>query len=296
MIRATVPMRQFEACTRCTTSGLRARGSGRRRLTGFTLVEAVAAIAIAGIVFAVVAVFLQRPVQGYLDTTRRAELSDTADVAMRRIVRDLRLALPNSVRVDGTGRYVEFLLVSGGGRYRAQTDSTGAGNVLDFTSASGDSSFDVIGTMPTVTAGNHVVIFNLGAGFSGADAYQSSGNNRATIVSASATTITLTAAKLFPYESPGRRFQIVEHAVTYECDLASGSLRRYWGYGINASQATPPTGGSSALLATKVTDCAFTYDANDLLTRYGTVSVRLAIAADGESANLHAEAHVANIP
>ena len=89
-------MRQFEACTRCTTSGLRARGSGRRQLTGFTLVEAVAAIAIAGIVFAVVAVFLQRPVQGYLDTTRRAELSDTADVAMRRIVIPLKSRIRSS--------------------------------------------------------------------------------------------------------------------------------------------------------------------------------------------------------
>ena len=301
MTRAIVALPHSGPRTRSATGAVRAgvpRSARRvrRRPGGFTLVEAVAAIAIAGIVFAVVAVFLQRPVQGYLDTTRRAGLSDIADVAVRRIVRDLRLALPNSVRVDASGRYVEFLLVSGGGRYRAQTDSTGAGNVLDFTSASGDSSFDVTGTMPTVAAGNHVVIFNLGTGFTGADAYQASGNNRATVASATATTLTLTAAKVFPYESPGKRFQIVEHAVTYECDPASGTLRRYWNYGINASQSTPPSGGSSALLATRVSDCGFTYDANDLLARYGTVSIRLSITEDSESAHLHAEAHVANIP
>jgi MSHA biogenesis protein MshO len=83
---------------------------------GFTLVEAVVSIAVVGVLFAIVALFLRSPVQGYLDTTRRAELSDIADVAVRRLVRDLRLALPNSVRVDASGRYLEFLQVTGGGR------------------------------------------------------------------------------------------------------------------------------------------------------------------------------------
>jgi hypothetical protein len=34
---------------------------------------------------------------------RRAELTDQADVALRRITRDIRLALPNSLRVTTTG-------------------------------------------------------------------------------------------------------------------------------------------------------------------------------------------------
>lgn len=263
---------------------------------GFTLVEATMTIAVAGIVFAAFAMFLQRPVQGYLETTRRAEISDIADTALRRMQRDLRLALPNSVRVDATGRYLEFLITSGGGRYRSVVESTGAGNVLDFESPAGDASFDVIGAMPAVSSSQQIVIFNLGTGFDGADAYQSSGNNRAAVASASGSTITLSAAKVFPNSSPGKRFHVIDHAVTYECDPATRVIRRYWSYGINATQVAPPTGGSNAVLATQVSDCAFAYNPNELLQRYGTVAIRIALTSGDELLTLQGQAHVPNIP
>lgn len=268
----------------------------RARSQGFTLVEAVIVIAIAGVVSAMVAVFIKKPVEGYFDATRRAELSDAADTALRRFARDLRLALPNSIRVDATGRYIEFLITTGGGRYRADVTSTGTGNALDFVSTVGDASFDVIGTMPTVAAGNQIVVFNLGPGFTGGDAWQATGNNRATVASATAGTITLTAAKLFPYESPASRFHVVDHAVTYACDLSAGALRRHWNYGISATQATPPSAGSNALLASRLTGCAFTYDSNELLARYGIVTANLAMAIDGETVNLQSQVHVSNTP
>ena len=93
--------------------------------SGFSLLEMVVVIAITGIIGAMVAVFMARPVQSYTDSVQRAEYSDIADTALRRIIRDLRLALPNSVRVAevpaGSGIfYLEFLLTSGGGRYRAE--------------------------------------------------------------------------------------------------------------------------------------------------------------------------------
>ncbi len=268
----------------------------RRGARGFTLVEAVVVIAIAGVVSGMVAIFIKRPVEGYFDATRRAELTDAADTALRRFSRDLRLALPNSIRVDPTGRFIEFLITTGGGRYRAEVTSTGTGNTLDFVTAAGDTSFDVIGTMPTIAAGNHIVVFNLGTGFSGSDAWQATSNNRATVASATATTVTLTAAKLFPLESPASRFHVVEHAVTYACDISAGALRRYWNYGIAAAQATPPTGGSNALLASRVTGCSFAYDSNELLARYGIVTANLAMAIEGETVNLQAQVHVSNTP
>jgi len=104
-----------------------------RRPQGFTLTEAIIVIVITGIISAVVAVFLVKPVQGYFDATRRAQLSDLADTALRRITRDLRLALPNSVRITSAGGsvYLEFLLTRGGGRYRAEPDSGAGGDVLE---------------------------------------------------------------------------------------------------------------------------------------------------------------------
>ncbi len=58
-------------------------------------------------------------------------------------------------------QYLEYLQTSGGGRYRADVTSGGGGDFLDFTTA--DLSFDVIGPMPTLAAGNSIVVYNLNA-------------------------------------------------------------------------------------------------------------------------------------
>jgi len=53
-----------------------------RRQVGFTLIEAIIVIAITGIVAAAVAMFIRLPVQGYVDSAARAELTDIADTAL----------------------------------------------------------------------------------------------------------------------------------------------------------------------------------------------------------------------
>src|SRR5450830_1646401 len=102
----------------------------RRLVTGFTLIEVIMVIAIIGIIAGMVAVFITKPVQGYIDTVRRAELTDAADVALRRLTRDVRLALPNSLRTTAGG--FEFIMTKAGGRYRDENDGSTAGNVLSF--------------------------------------------------------------------------------------------------------------------------------------------------------------------
>ena len=147
---------------------------------GFTLIEMIVVIVLTSIIASAVAVFIKLPIQGYVDTARRAEMSDEADTALRRMGRDLRLALPNSVRVDG-GATVEFLLTRTGGRYRAAVDSTGAGDMLDF-AVNNDPSFDQFGPLAsgigqTISAGDILVVYNLS--IPDADAY--AGENTATI-------------------------------------------------------------------------------------------------------------------
>jgi prepilin-type N-terminal cleavage/methylation domain-containing protein len=88
-----------------------------RRQRGFSLIELVMVIVILGVVGATVAVFMRKPVDAYVDTSRRAALSDLADTAVRRIARDVRRALPNSVR-NPSNQCIEFIPTRTGGRYR----------------------------------------------------------------------------------------------------------------------------------------------------------------------------------
>ena len=265
---------------------------------GFTLVEMIIVIAITGVLGAAVAVFIRRPVESYVDAARRGELSDIADTALRRITRDLRTALPNSIRIDGTGRYIEFLQTSVGGRYRAAAP----GDILDFTVA--DTTFDLLGSGITIPAtgapdGNQIVVYNLG--IAGADAYE--GNTLSTHVrrayagatGSNVTNISITSGNRLPFESPGKRFHVVSTPVTYYCDLGTGVLRRYWNYAIAVAQPTPP-GGSNAVLARNITGCSFTYTASGATARTGIVALTLLVSQGGETARLFQQAHVNNVP
>ena len=292
------------------------------RQQGVTLVELIVVIVITGILGGVVAIFLRTPVQGYVDSARRAEMTDIADTAVRRISRELREALPNSVRVTGAISgpgscngteicYLEFLPTSGGGRYRiAQDCSTGTctGDILDFKTAS-DNAFDVLGPPVAANAGNYLVIDNMGiatgtcnpASGAGLDAYEGC-NRRAVVSGGNKITFTATAYP-FPFDSPGHRFQIVSTPVTYICAPAtsgndgSGSLTRWSGYAIQAGQPTAkPATAVSALLANKVSACSFTYDPNVVAQRSGLVTMRLAIRESGETVSLYSAAHVNNEP
>lgn len=266
---------------------------------GVTLIELVMVIVVTGIIAAGVAVFIQRPVEGYIDAARRATLTDEADTALRRITRDLRTALPNSVRVDPSGKFIEYIETIGGGRYRAETDSFGGGEILDFTAA--DTTFDVLGPVPTLSAGNHIVVYNLFSSGTVSNAYQ--GSNRASFVSVAAPTITIAPviSLPFPEPSPAKRFHVVTGPVTYGC--VGSQLLRYSGYAYNAAQVAPPVGGSSAVLAANIDTaaCNFSYAEGSLGERTGTVSMILqinSVAAGGatERVRLFQQAQVNNSP
>jgi len=260
------------------------------RARGFTLTEAIIVIVIMGILFTMVAVFIQSPVKGFFDTARRAQLVDIADTALQRISRDVRLALPNSVRLASSGgkNYLEFLLTSGGGRYRAD----GPGNVL--TAGTSITSFDVLGPMPTFSGGESIVVFNLFSDPTATSANAYVGDNRTLYSSNTATTITV-AAKTFPFDSPAHRFQVVQYPVSYACDQTPGGvLRRYWGYAITASQPTPPVTANQALLASNAT-CSFTYAAG-ASQRNAVLGVSVSLALGGEAVSLFKQVHVNNVP
>ena len=290
--------------------------------SGFTLIEMIIVMVITGIIGGMVAVFLKAPIQQYLDVARRAELSDIADTALRRLTRDIRTAVPNSVRVAnpaGANIYMEYLPTRDGGRYRAAQDCTGActGNVLTF-GAGGSSSFDLIGQAITFAAGDYLVVGSTQS--DGNPPYDSSaaGVLRAYSGAAGAQTTVTFAATALPVsaELSSQRFDVVDgaqQAVTYACvgtlgtldanQNGQGRLMRYWGYGFHAAQQTPAgiaantfpvTAHSEALLADKLSACNIEYDV--INQRYSLVAISLALASGGESVSLYHEVHVNNSP
>lgn len=271
----------------------------RRGMAGFTLVESVIVIVVTGILAAVVALFIRAPVQGYFDAVRRAELTDQADVALRRITRDIRLALPNSLRVTTTGNvsYIEFIMTRSGGRYRDPSDGSTGGDFLSFTNTA-DLSFDVHGPLPDMAVNDFIVIYNLGTGT--ANAY--AGSNRATISAITGNNVTLSsnpyAAQSPPLSSPGGRFQVVSatvQAVSYSCPTATaGAVQRYANYGFNVVQSTPPA-GTPALLLTQGATCAVNY-VPALGGRNGLLEITLTLTSGGETINLAQQIRVDNSP
>ncbi len=256
------------------------RTAVQRRSGGFTLVEAVLVIVLVGILSATVAVFIRMPVQGYADTVARAEVSNEADIALRRMARELRLALPNSIRVNGDGSAIEFLLSKTGGRYLAAEDGVSGFNDLDFLDPT-DTAVTVVGALgQQVDVGDYFVVYNLGSGFAPSDAWQFSSSNRniariTTAVAAGTESATLRladnpfATQNPPMPSPGQRFQIVSGPVTFACARAADgnlTLTRWWNYPIAASQAAvAPASGQQATMARRLGACAglFFYSSAD---------------------------------
>ncbi|WP_017875249.1 prepilin-type N-terminal cleavage/methylation domain-containing protein [Janthinobacterium sp. CG3] len=291
-------------------NGAKERGQRGRRggQAGFTLVEAVMVIVIVGIIGGIVAVFIRVPVQAYTDLAARAELGDIADTAVRRVGRDVRLALPNSVVASGDGRTMSFLLTKTGGRYQAVEDALAGGTPLDFENAA-VLDFNVLGAMPAgqqaIVPGDFIVVYNLGPGYEPANANPAGGApaslNVAAVAAVAGNVITMAAnpfASANPVmSSPTSRFQVVTGTVTYVCDTVNRTLTRFWADRQLAAAGTLPPPGVGALLAENVSACAFNYvlPAN---TRSGLVAISLTLQRPGnaEFIKLFHQVHVDNTP
>lgn len=287
-----------------------------RRCAGVTLIELTIVMVLVAIL-AAIALNFGNPIKAYVDTSRRAALADAADTALRRIGRDVHLALPNSVRVkvvDADHTLLEFALVRTGGRYRSE--GTG-GNVcgslaLDvLTFGASDTCFQSIGDVPKIEqilGTDYLVVYNLAPTTPLADVYSAAtaGNeaNKAKIDSAAiplAGGLIKFDSNKFIYDSPGRRFFIVEGPVTYACDLTTGTLRRHWGYGFSATQPTSFPALTSAIMVSGVTACKFTYTDNVTSQGAGLVTMALTLRTQTsgtgtEDVFLYHAVHVNNVP
>jgi len=263
---------------------------------GFTIIELIMVIVIMGVIGGMVAVFMKSPIDAYFDSARRAALTDVADTTVRRMARDIRKALPNSLRVPNA-QCLEFIPTKTGGRYRAEPDATGLGDVLDFTAE--DTSFNMLGNnndLPVnqqIVQGDVIAVYNLG--ISGADAYASENTAEVSGVTPGAeTTIAIGSGKQFLLASGSNRFHVIpgnEQVVSYVCNGAN-ELRRTVSTLVAASATSCPATG--AVLAGHVS-CTFVYSGSDL-QRNALVQIKLQFTDSGETVSLYQEVHVDNTP
>ena len=271
---------------------------------GFTLIEMVISITILGIVGGLSALIIDRTVEGYDATARRAKLHSGARLAVDRIAREVRQALPNSIctyngsSCNSSADRFYFLKSSDGGEYQTQTGNYSGGTArapmpISDTTAN---SFDVLSTNSlNLSAGtNWVVLYNTNN-----IAIYSSATKRKQILSITTkdvdgvspfndiAVINLTSTTSFPGHSPSRRFQIIQEApvIFY---LSGTDLFR-----ATSTFSTPNTPVGEQLLLENVSALSFSYIAGSQ-QRASVLQIDLTITVKGETIHIIHEAHIQN--
>ncbi len=281
---------------------------------GFTLVELIIVITLTGIVGVMVAAMSGNLMQGYVDLERRAELTDLADTALRRMASDIRSAIPNSIRVSGD--YMEMVLVEHTGRYR----SSGSGNVLQINKPTDGipETFEVYINESIYDQGDDIatnnmqaIIYNLGDS-TPISLYKSGSGVRSGSVTAvndsnkSNGSITVTIPDhTFVYGSPSKRVYFSKPtAVTYFCDEANNRVVRYDNYAISTSgqptSAAALSSANSSILVDSVgsleSDCEFLYQSSSTLAGLGVAVLKLTLKDHNDTVTLAHQVRVLNVP
>lgn len=288
---------------------------------GFTLVELVIVIVLMSIMSLGSVQFIVNIAQGYADFSRRQNMVDVTQLSVERISRELRNALPSSVRVssDGAASCIEFIPSLGASIYQNLPVTT-SGTTFNAIPLDSDGALSGRSTGEPL----YVAVYPID---SNGSVYTLDGNSIVTPLddtaqfvadqvidypeNASMITVTF-ASHQFPTESPTGRFYIVGSPVSYCLLTGSGNLYRYENYldtgGVfYAAQQLPVTGGlpttepNRALLSSGISsnasfpNPAFAY-VETSLQRNALVLFDLQVVEDGESVRIQHVVQVRNAP
>ena len=268
---------------------------------GFTLIELIMVIVVLGTLSVGSMRFISDSAQGLVDTAERQALASTATIAVEKVLREVRRALPNSVRSfsDGGNRCLELVPILYSSEY------------VSIPTASAATSFDGIRFFNTVgTEQKFVAVYPT----STVSVY---GTDPATLGAISASTVTVSgvdaltnlqtitfdggASYRFPTESPLKRFFLVSQPISF-CDDASGRLWRYQNYGFQVSSAgsIPTTGSDRILIADSLQVASLQFNISPAqLQRNAVVRMSLVIERGGLSAekvDISQEVQLRNVP
>lgn len=274
----------------------------RQRQAGFTLIELIVVIVVLGAITAGTALYVVRSMEAYSDTVRRDQLTSGARIAVEKMTRELRNALPNSVSIcpdpDGTHprcnlttndtHCIEFFPVESGSSYDSVPRTAASISFAAIAYAAPQTPAHVAvyphATQPLYTHNNPGPL----AGYDPANSEPASG------------VVYLDSDHRFTHDSPRKRFFLTGEPVSY-CVSLDGRLQRYQGYGIHSDQPVPPD-VTGALLAENIqlsdegdAVTPFAYTAGSL-QRSAVVTLDLRFMEEGEWVRLLHEVQIRNVP
>jgi MSHA biogenesis protein MshO len=284
-----------------------------KAVKGFTLVELILVIILLGIVSTLGLGFLRNGAEMYAQSADRERLLSQSRFVIERLTRELRNALPNSVRISNDGLCVEFIPLKFAGRY-TELPGVNAATALDMTFFSGQnnsvtnfSSLIAEGDFITVypTQPQHYYSKSRTLELKAATAVDDGSGQRVTLEFNSATLIG------FPQASPNQRFFVWDFPVRY-CLLAKSATQnndlydiyRFSDYGV--IQQEPQVGdldkASGSLMATDIVFNStvslkpFTYE-DGVLKRSSVVHVVLSFSSNfADDLFFNQEIHIPNVP
>ena len=281
---------------------------------GFTLVEIIIVIAIMGIIGGLASLIIGRSLDSYAALERREHLQTSVRLAVERISRELRHALPHSICVHDGASCVStaqnrfyFVPVKASGRYQDRPGVYSSPppiqrDRLPVSPLSRDR-FDVLSTNlanPLDAAANDwVVVYNI----NNTDIYNGINNVRQQISAVVQKDITNDGAAdldqvqfagnvSFATNSPSRRFYIISNSQQATLFYLNGTNL----YRDTTTFANPNTpSGNQRLLMENVQACTFTYTPGSQ-QRAGLLRIDITVARQNETIQVIHEAHVYNTP
>ena len=272
---------------------------------GFTLVELVTVIIVLGVVSVGISGFIRTGVDIYSDVTERDQLLGDSRFVVERINRELRMAIPNSVRVaansSGSIQCVEFVPSEWVSFYTSlsvlpdtSTEATvveWGNNQHDFVWQTGD--FAIV----YPTNNNEVYDVSLNKRIQ-ITACTDDGDGDCSTADDPDGTAQLTLAATFDDHSPASRLYIARRSISYCANSSNRSIYRNEG-NITKAQLVYASG---VLMAENISndfnlpeEAPFTvYDAT--LTRNSLIHILLAFERNEEIINYSSEVHIPNVP
>lgn len=259
--------------------------SSQINIRGFTLIELVMVIVIASIVSLGSVQFISQSVQGVSDAANRQQLASVGWILSEKISRDLRSALPNSIRLNVVGSCIEFVPISAASQYRSVPITVAADRFIavKLTNYVFDAN-DRVAVYPNepdeiYPAPLPGAISPTIAAIDDSDVNQDE--------------VRLDAIHRFITDSPQRRFFVTSDPVTY-CIRVGGEVRRYRNYGLQANIEDNLLG--EEVIANGVAG-SFNY-VPATLTRNGVVRLTFTLTdpGSGESQIIDQEVQIRNVP